>query len=441
MCAGMFLVQLDVTVVNVALPRIGHGLHADLSGQQWVIDSYTVVLAALLLAAGVVGDRWGHRTVVVTGLVLFGLASLLCGLATGIETLVAARAAQGLAAALLLPSTLAVVHRTFPGREEQARALGVWAGISALALPAGPLLGGALVAAAGWRAVFLVNLPVVAVALLLTLRLVDRDEPVPGRRLDLPGVLAAVLTLTALVYCVITAGRTGLATPVVAAALVTVVGAALLAWRETHTTAPMFPPHLLRKADFVGANGIAAAMNFVGIGVVFVATLYLQGVQGHGTLTAGGMLLPLFLPLAVCAPFTGRLAAKVGPRTPMLGGLLIGTAGAAGLLLVEPDSAYPVLLPTLLGLGLGMGLLTPAVVAAALRAGPPDRPGLSSGVNNTARQAGGALGVAVFGAMAQDPATPHRFTEGLHHIGVLSAVLWLAAVATTLVTVPRGGRP
>ncbi|WNM29987.1 MFS transporter [Streptomyces sp. Li-HN-5-11] len=432
----MFLVQLDVTVVNVALPRIGRDLHAGLSGQQWVVDSYTVVLAACILGAGVVGDRWGHRTVVVTGLALFGAASLLCGVAPGASALIAARAVQGLAAALLLPSTLAVVNRTFPQREEQARALGVWAGISALALPAGPLLGGALVTSAGWRAVFLINLPVVAVALVMTLRLVAKDAPARTSRLDLPGVLATALTLTALVYCAISAGRSGLSGQVVTAAVLAVVALALLLWWERRTAEPMFPPSLLRKADFIGANGIAAVMNFVGIGAVFVTTLYLQGVQHHSALKAGTMLLPLFVPLAVCAPFTGRIAAKAGPRPPMLAGLLIGTAGAASLVLVGPGSSYAVLIPALLGLGLGMGLLTPSVVAAALRAGPPDRPGLSSGVNNTARQAGGALGIAVFGAMAQSPDVPHRFTDGLHHIGLVSAVLWLIAVATTLRTVP-----
>ena len=437
MCAGMFLVQLDVTVVNVALPHIGHALDADLAGLQWVVDAYTVVLAALLLGAGVVGDRWGHRNVAVAGLALFGLTSLFCGIAPDTLTLVIARALQGAAAALLLPSTLAVVNRTFPDRVEQAHALGIWAGVSALALPTGPLLGGALVTAAGWRAVFLVNLPVVAVALVLTLRAVKKDEPARTGRFDLPGVLGAALVLTALVYCAISAGHAGAAAPTLAAGAVAVVGAVLLAVWERRAASPMFPPALLRERDFVGANAVAAAMNFVGIGGVFVVTLYLQQVQDHDALTAGTMLLPLFVPLAVCAPFTGRLAAKYGPRPPMLGGLLLGTAGASSLLLLEADASYLRLVPVLLGLGLGMGLLTPSVVAAALRAGPPDRPGLSSGVNNTARQAGGALGIAVFGAMAQDADDTTRFTAGLHHIAVLSVVLWLAAVALTLVCVPR----
>ncbi|MEV7808407.1 MFS transporter [Microbispora sp. NPDC088329] len=436
MCAGMFLVQLDVTVVNVALPHIGAGLHTGLPGMQWVVDSYTVVLAACLLAAGVVGDRLGHRTVAVAGLALFGAASLLCGLAPGIGTLVAARALQGFAAALLLPSTLAVVNQTFPERAEQARALGIWAGVSALALPAGPVLGGVLVTAAGWRSVFLVNLPVVAAAIVLTLRRVRRDEPAPGRRLDVPGVLAAAVALLALTYCAIAYGHSGVSAQTVAAAVVAVLGVVALVWWERRAPEPLFPPSLLGGSGFVGANVVAALMNFVGIGLVFVVTLYLQGVRHHDALSAGAMLLPLFAPLALCAPFTGRIAARYGPRLPMLGGLLLGTAGAACLLLVTTDAPYAVLIPPLLGVGLGMGLLTPSVVAAALRSGPPSRPGLSSGVNNTARQAAGALGVAVLGAMVGDPAGGETFTAGLRWTGALSALLWIAAIVITVRTVP-----
>ncbi|WP_310739271.1 MFS transporter [Microbispora sp. H10830] len=436
MCAGMFLVQLDVTVVNVALPHIGSDLRTGLPGMQWVVDSYTVVLAACLLAAGVVGDRLGHRAVAVAGLALFGAASLLCGLAPGVGTLVAARALQGFAAALLLPSTLAVVNTTFPERAEQARALGVWAGVSALALPCGPVLGGLLVTLAGWRSVFLVNLPVVAVAVVLTLRRVGRDEPAPDRRLDVPGVLAAGVALLAVAYCAIAYGHSGVSAQTAAAAVVAVLGTAALAWWERRAVEPLFPPSVLGSSRFVGANAVAALMNFVGIGFVFVVTLYLQGVRHHDALSAGAMLLPLFAPLALCAPITGRLAARYGPRLPMLGGLLLGTIGAACLALVTPTGPYAALLPALLGLGLGMGLLTASVVAAALRAGPPSRPGLSSGVNNTARQAGGALGVAVLGAIVQDPADAVRFTAGLRWAGGLSALLWIAAIVITLRTVP-----
>lgn len=430
MCAGMFLVQLDVTVVNVALPHIGTAMHTGLSGLQWVVDSYAVVLAALLLTAGVAGDRFGHRVTVLTGLVLFGVASLGCSAAPGIGVLIGFRALQGVAAAILLPGTLAVVSKTFPERAEHARALGIWAGVSALALPTGPVLGGALVTALGWRTVFWINLPVVTIAFVATIRLLAEDHGNPAAQLDLFGMVTAALALGALVFTVIEAGSS--ITTVVAGSVITVVSAVAFVVRERTAQAPMIPPSLMRYPPFAGTNAVAAAMNFVGIGAIFVLTLYLQEIRGHSAITAGAMMLPLFAPLAVMAPVTGRIGARTGPRLPMLAGLALGTAGGAALLLVTVRGPYPELLPSLLGLGLGMGLLTPSVVTAAMRTCSPERQGLASGTNNTARQAAGAVGVAVFGAIAASPAHPGSFVSGLHAIAILSAALWLASIVITL---------
>ncbi|MEU9242535.1 MFS transporter [Streptomyces sp. NPDC048385] len=439
MCVGMFLVQLDVTVVNVALPSIGRDLGGGLSGLQWVVDAYSVTLAAFLLAGGALGDRRGHRRVVVAGLGLFGLASLLCASSPAAGVLIGARALQGVGAALLLPGTLAVVQRTFPGRAEQARALGIWAGVSALALPAGPLLGGFLVTATGWRAVFWLNVPLVAVAALATLRLVPGGDGTPEHRMDLPGAALAAAALGGIVYCAVAAGGDTSTVTVAVEALLSAVLLAGFIWRERVAPAPMVPPELFRRRAFSGANAVAAAMNFTGIGAVFVVTLYLQGVQRRGAFQAGLMMLPLFVPLAAGAPLTGRLVARFGPRPPMLAGLLLGVAGSLSLLAVAPDSGYLLLVPVLVGLGAGMGLLTAAVVAAALRAGPDDRPGLSSGVNNTARQAAGALGIAVLGSLVGDPAAHGSFRAGLHQVGLLCALLWAAAALLTVWSVPRQG--
>ena len=423
MCAGMFLVQLDVTVVNIALPQIGAGLATGLTGQQWAVDGYAVVLASLLLAGGTFGDRYGHKRVVLAGLALFGAASLICGVAPDIGVLIAGRALQGLGAALLLPGTLAVITRAYPGRAEQAQAVGVWAGVSALALPTGPLAGGALVTAFGWRAVFLVNLPIIALAVPATLRVVTETVDEHPRRLDVPGMILATVTLAAFVYAVI-----GKAWPVALCAVAAL--AAFLLW-ERRARDPLLPVPLLRKPAFAGANLVAAAMNLVGIGTIFVTTLYLQTVQHHDPFTAGAMLLPLFLPLAALAPVTGRLTGRYGPRLPMTGGLLLGIAGSLFLLGLAPSSGYARLLPVLLGLGVGMGLLTAAVVAAAVRAVPDGRAGLASGVNNTARQAAGAIAIAAYGAIAGPPADASRFTGGLHVLGVLGAAAWTVALALT----------
>ncbi|MGH9069287.1 MAG: MFS transporter [Acidimicrobiales bacterium] len=435
MCVGMFLVQLDVTVVNVALPDIRVGLHTSLAGQQWVVDAYAVVLASLLLAGGTSGDRYGHKRLVLGGLGLFGAASLLCGSAPSIGVLIGARAVQGLGAALLLPGTLAVITRAFPARGEQAQAVGVWAGVSALALPAGPLLGGALVSGLGWRAVFFINLPIIAVAVPATARLVGETLDEHARRLDLPGTGLAAVALAGTVYAVISAGRDGAGLAVwVSAGL---AGAAALGFvlAEHRSAHPVLPLGLLRAPAFAGANLVAAAMNLVCIGTVFVATLYLQTVQHHSAFVAGVLLLPLFVPLAALAPLTGRITARYGPRLPMSGGLIVGAAGSAALIGLQPASHYLRVLPALGGLGQGMGLLTAAVVAAAVRAVPAERAGLASGVNNAARQAAGALAVAIYGAVAGSPTHPGRFTAGLRTLGIGAALLWVGALALTLVTV------
>ncbi|MBB4682815.1 MFS transporter [Amycolatopsis jiangsuensis] len=430
LCAGMFLVQLDVTVVNVVLPTLGTQLHADLAGLQWVVDGYSVVLAALLLTGGALGDVLGHRRVVLAGLTVFGAASAACGLAQSAGWLVGARVAQGIGAALVLPGTLAVLTGTFRGRRERARALGIWAGTSALALPAGPLLGGALVTAVGWRPVFWLNVPIVAAAAVATLRLVPPDVRKPGR-IDVPGAVSAAVALGAGVYAVI-GGTIPVALLAVAAAVAFVVV-------ERRSAQPMLPPALLRSPQTTGANVVSAAMNFVGLGSILVLTLYLQGVLRATPMNAAAGLLPLFVPLAVLGPVSGRLTARFGPLPPMLAGLVLGALGMLNLLRLAPSGGYAEVLPTLLGLGLGMGLLTAAVVTAAVDGAPAGRAGIAGGMNNAARQAGGALGVAVFGAVTGEPDAPVRFVHGLHLLGSLAAGLWLAGVVLAVVCTRRRG--
>lgn len=440
MCAGMFLVQLDVTVVNVALPRIRADLGASLAGQQWVVDAYAIALAGLLLIGGAAGDRYGHKRVVLTGMAVFAAASLLCAVAPGVGVLVSARAVQGIGAALLLPGTLAVITRTYSGRAEQARAVGVWAGASALALPAGPVLGGALVTVLGWRSVFWLNVPIIVVAGGAVALLVRDERDGSVGRLDVIGAVCAAVALASAVYAVIMLGAHGPGTA--AGIAVALTGAALvaLAARERRAAQPLLPPALLRTPGFGGANLVAAAMNFVGIGTVFAATLYLQTVQVRSALLAGVLLLPLFVPLAALAPVTGRVVGRVGPRAPMCGGLLLGVAGSAALIGVSPSSSYLRFLPVLLGLGVGMGFLASAVVAAAMRAAGSDRAGLASGVNNTARQAAGALGIAVYGSVIGNPDDPPGFTAGLQTMGVIAAAIWAAALVITVVMIPSAVR-
>jgi MFS transporter, DHA2 family, methylenomycin A resistance protein len=438
MCVAYFLVLLDVTIVNVALPQIGDRLGAGVSDLQWVVDGYALAFAALLLAGGTIGDLRGHKRVVLSGLVVFAIASAGCGLAPDITALIIARVAQGVGAALALPGTLAIITRAFPKPAEQARAIGIWAGVGSVALPAGPLLGGALVSGVGWRAVFFLNVPIVAGAGLLAVRVVHESRAEEPRRLDWAGVLLGALALGATTFAVIEAGHSGLGAVVVIAGLLGVAALMALLGVERRATDPMLPLGLFSRPAFSSANGVAAAMNLGSLGLLFLLTQYLQTVEHHTALVAGVSLLPLFSPLAILAPLAGRLTARVGPKPPMVAGLLLGAVGVALLARLHTDSAYLDLLPATLAWGIGLGLLTPAVVAAAVAAVESDRAGLASGVNNTARQAGGAIGIAAFGAIAGPASHPARFLTGLHVTGLITAGLFVGAALVTVLLIPSG---
>ncbi|MFF9108722.1 MFS transporter [Streptomyces sp. NPDC014805] len=438
MCAGYFLVLLDVTIVNVALPAIGARLGTDTGGLQWVVDGYALALAALMLTSGTAGDRHGHRAILLTGLAVFGAGSLACGLAPTAPALVAARVVQGVGAALLLPGTLAVIGRAFPDPAARARAIGVWAGIGSLALPAGPLLGGALVDGLGWRAIFLVNVPIVLMALVGAAVVVPESREQSARRLDVPGMLLGALLLLAATYAFIQGGRSGASAPrVVAAAAVALAALAALAAVEARRGEDaMLPPTLLRRPAFAVANTAAGVMNLCTLGTLFVLMLFLQSVQGRSALLAGLALLPLFTPLAVLGPFGGRITGRVGARLPAAVGLLVAAVGLALLARAPAGADYGVLLPAFLLWGTGLGLLTPAVVAAAVAAVPTARSGLASAVNNTARQTGGAIGIAVAGAVAGSPGDRDRFLHGFHAVALGSAALYIAAALLVLAVLP-----
>jgi DHA2 family methylenomycin A resistance protein-like MFS transporter len=436
MCVGYFLVLLDVTVVNVAVPAIGDDLGTGVSGLQWVVDGYAVTLAALLLAAGTLGDVIGHRPVVLVGLTAFGVASAVCAAAPTTAVLVAARVGQGLGAALLLPGTLAVITRAYPDAGEQARAIGVWAGVGSVALPAGPLLGGLLVDGAGWRWVFLVNVPIVLAAGLTSARVLPHDRGAPGREVDVAGTVLGAAMLATATFAVIELGRTGPDPAVAVGAVLAVTFAVAFVVAERRAVKPMLPLQLFGNRQFSTANAVAGAMNLCTLGLLFVLTLYLQQLQGRSPLEAGVAVLPLFLPLVVLPPFVGAVVSVRGPRLPAIAGLLVAAVGVALVTTWSAETPYLQLVPALACWGVGMGILTPAVVAAAVGAVPSDRSGLASGINNTARQTGGAIGIAAYGALAGPPAQVTSFLRGLHIAGVSTVVVWLAAAVATALFVP-----
>ena len=418
MCVGMFLVLLDVTVVNVAVPRLRTDMCASVSSLQWIVDGYAIAIAALMLPCGDFGDRHGHKRVVLAGLSLFGVGSLCAGLAPGPAVLIAARVVQGCGAALLLPGTLAVLSRAYTAPAERARAFGIWAAISSLALPAGVILGGLLVQGPGWRWAFLVNLPVIAVALPLAMVVVrDTREP-SGRAPDVPGtVLGAALLGTATFALIEQSLVAGLAAVALLGAFLTV---------ERLSADPMLPISLFARPGFSVATAVATTMNLGSNGTLFVLTLFLQDVQGRSPVDAGLVCLPAFATLALVATPAGRAVGRFGPRGPMLLGLLCSACGLA--LLAAGPSVWAFVL-----WGAGLGLITPAVVAASMGAVGPERAGLASAVNNTARQVGNAIGIAAAGSVAGSPATG-GFVGRFHGVALGAAGLYVVVAAVVLAT-------
>jgi len=399
-CFGLFMVMLDNTIVNVALPSIQRELGASVSGLQLVVDAYILVFASLLLTAGALGDRFGRKRVFLVGLVIFTVASALCGLAVNEETLIAARALQAVGGAALLPSTLALLTSTFPDPREQVQAIGLWAGVSAMALVAGPVLGGLLTDSFGWRSVFFVNLPVGALALIVAGRVIAESRGRVGRRLDPPGQLLAIVTLGSLTFALIEGNSHGWTSPPILALLATAaVGLPAFLLVETRRAEPMLALRFFRDPSFGGANAIAVLIGFALLSFVFFNTLYFQTVQGWSPLAAGLRFAPNTLAVVLVAPIAGRLASRFGYRVPVVAGMV--AAGTALLLLTRNGASTPYgeLLGPLILLGTGFGLAMSPVTAAAVAGMPSEQAGVASATVNTTRQIGGALGVAVLGAI------------------------------------------
>lgn len=399
LCGGYFLVLLDVTVINVALPQLGAELGAGSTGLAWTVDAYAVPLAALLLASGAIGDRTGHRAVVLLGLAGFGVGSVLCALAPTIVALVVARAIQGVGAALMLPGTLALLVENETREASRNRLVGAWAAIGGAALPAGPVIGGVLVQMAGWRAVFWLPVPVIALALIPVLRL----PRTAARRRQKQGVDAAGAALLATALTCLVAAIMSVPSPGWTAVLLVVAACALAALLivERRAAHPLLrvPPAARRP---LGSASLAAGlMNLCALGGLFLLTQVFQDVHRLSPLEAGLLTLPAMLPLPLLGVSAGRLATRIGVwRAGALGAVIAGAAMAGvAATLADTGAGYLALAVCLALWGVGLGILTPAVVGAALQAAP-GAPGLASGASNTARQTGGALGIALSAAIA-----------------------------------------
>ncbi len=443
---GTGMAMLDMTAVNVALPSIGRDLGATLGGLQWIVSGYTLALAALILLGGSLGDRFGRRRIFVTGVIWFALASALCGLAPTMGVLVAARVLQGTGGALLVPGSLAIIQASF-ARPDRPRAIGAWSGLSGVAAAAGPLLGGWLVVAAGWRWVFLINLPVAAVAAIVAVRRVPESGDGRGtRRFDVAGAGLAAIALAAITYALISGpAGDGLTTVAAAAAA---GGAAALAFvllerrrgRSATGPAAMLPLDICASRQFTLINVITFCVYAAFGGELFLLVLELQAGAGFSALAAGSALLPVTCLMLVLSPRTAALAQRAGPRRPLAAGTLICAAGLMAMLRIGVHANYLTdVLPAVVVFGLGLTLVVSPLTATVLASADVRHAGVASGVNNAVARSGSLIAVAGLPAVAglgtAGYHSPAQLTSGFHMAMIVCAGLLVASslLAITMV--------
>ncbi|MGV9555553.1 MFS transporter [Streptomyces sp. NPDC003522] len=433
---GYFMVLLDMTIVSVALPAISTDLHVGLSGLQWVTNGYTITFAALLLTAGWLSDRYGGRRIFLWGLVTFGVLSGVSAAATTLEALVVLRLALGVAGALLLPASLAVITNAYSDPADRARAVGNWAAITGAALAAGPLVGGALTDTVGWRAIFLINVPLAVVSLVITVRLAPETARKQRSGLDVTGQLSAVVALGALVYALIEGPDKGWGTgPVVGAFVVAALAAVVFVTAEARGgDAAMLPLRMFRSKGFSAALGAGLLANFGLSGLLFVLSLYFQESRGYSSFSAGLAFLPLTLPTAFNPIYTGRLVGRIGPRRPATTGFLLMGVGALLQAPFTDDSALA-LAATVVGLlafGFGVSFALPALVAGMASSVPTELAGIGAGALNSARQVGASLGVAVLGVVLDLSSTNADGTRWALIVGGATLLLGALVAGTGL---------
>jgi EmrB/QacA subfamily drug resistance transporter len=428
MCFALFMLMLDNTVVNVALPSIQRSVHASLSGLQWTVNAYTLSLAVLLVTGGRLGDIFGRRRVFLSGVVLFAVSSGAIGLAPNDSLLVAGRAIQGIGAAMMMPGTLSIISNTFPP-EERGKAIGTWAGVSALALAVGPVVGGVLTEDVSWRAIFFLNLPVAAGAVVVTLFATreSRDESVP-RQVDLPGIATLTVGLTALVLALVEGNAWHWdSARILALFAVALVGLVSFVVVELRAPWPMVDFSFFRSRSFLGANVVAFIVTFSMFAIFFFLALYLQNILHYSPIETGVRFLPSTVMIIVMGPIAGRLSDRVGPRPLIVAGML----GLVGTLVwesfIDAHTSYGYLLPAFVLMGISMGLVMSPMSTAGMNAVDPTKAGVASGTLSMSRMVGGTFGIAVLGALIQAvgraklddrlPAVPagtrHQLAEGL----------------------------
>ena len=427
MSLGYGVVQLDVTIVNTALNSIGTSLGGGVSELQWVVSAYTIAFAAFILTAGALGDRIGAKRVFMAGFAIFTAASVACALAPDAAILIAARCVQGLAAAILVPNSLALLSHAYVDERARGRAVGVWAAGASLALTAGPLIGGGLITLIGWRSIFFVNLPIGLAGLWLTWRFAGETTRSAQREIDLPGQIAAIAALGTLAGAIIEGGSLGWKNPFVIAGFVaSALFATLFVWREMRAPQPMLPLSLFRNRVFASASAVGLLVNVAIYGLIFVLSLYFQQVNGLSAFATGLAFVPMLgavLPVNLIAP---RVTERIGAPATIALGAALSAVGCLAILGIEPDTSYWAICLQLIAMSTGLGLLVPPLTSTLLGSVEKSRSGIAAGVLNATRQTGSVLGVALFGSLVGQSGA---FMTGFHASLIISAGVLLTAGA------------
>ena len=433
LCLGFFMVIIDVTIVNIALPNMAKNLGGGVSWLQWVVDGYTLTFACLLLSAGSLSDRIGAKAVYLSGLILFVLTSLACSLATNFLSLTVFRLLQGIAAALLVPTSLALINASYEDKADRARAIGVWASVGGIAAASGPVLGAILTEAFGWRGVFFVNIPIGFIGILLTTKYVM--NPVNHYRedsFDFSGQVTGIISIASLAFSLIEAGSLGwLSLTVISGLCIFLMTFITFILIEKNSASPMFPLKFFKSKTFSVSMAVGMILNIGFYGQLFFLPLYFQQLREYSILMTGLAILPQTGLAALASYFGGRVASVTGPKLPMAIGLLIGATGFFSMLIADAHTpSYLLLILPLAAIGFGVTFTMQASTIAIINSVPSERAGIASGAFNTSRQIGSLIGVAVFGTILN---TAPSFISGMHIGLMIGGVTFILGYIATII--------
>jgi EmrB/QacA subfamily drug resistance transporter len=443
---GLFMIMLDNTIVNVALPSIQRDLRIGITELEWVFNGYALTFGVLMLTGGKLADLFGRRRIFIVGLVIFTGASLACGLATNADMLIGARVVQGVGSALMNPATLSIITATFPPRQ-RGMAIGIWAGVAALALAIGPLVGGLITEHISWNWIFFINVPVGVLAIVVTRLVVDESRDTSAvQRLDLPGLLSSGIGLFALTYALIEANTFGWTSGRILGLFALAAGGLLVfVILEMRQRVPMLDLSLFKNGTFAGANAVMLLVGLAMFGVFFYNSLFIQNVMGYSAVETGATFLPMTMLIILIAPAAGKFSDRVGSRWLMGAGMVLLSLSLFTFSRLDAGSNFLDLLPGLLVGGVGMGLVMTPTTAAVMGSVPVDKAGVGSAVLNSMRQVGGSLGIAVMGAIvasqvdaaAGTPQAAEGFIRGFQHALVAASLIALAGAILAVATVRK----